>query len=195
MSVYGFIKNIYWNIRLYPNLKIGLGVDFENKGNIVAKSAFIGSIRNRTVQWTYTGKRSAFLNHGQVYLGKNTRIHKGLGIQVNGVFSMGNNSYINPNCIIICQEKIEIGNECAISWNFTAMDTDLHHITGSPLTAPIIIEDNVWIGANVTVLKGVRIGKGAVIAAQAVVTKNVPPHSLVAGNPAKLIREQVEWKM
>ncbi|QHT72151.1 acyltransferase [Rhodocytophaga rosea] len=108
---------------------------------------------------------------------------------------MGNNSYINPNCIIICQEKIEIGNECAISWNFTAMDTDLHHITGSPLTAPIIIEDNVWIGANVTVLKGVRIGKGAVIAAQAVVTKNVPPHSLVAGNPAKLIREQVEWKM
>lgn len=52
----------------------------------------------------------------------------------------------------------------------------------------VIIEDGVWCGCNVTILKGVRIGKGAVIAAGSVVTKDVPPYSIVGGNPAKVIK-------
>jgi maltose O-acetyltransferase len=55
-------------------------------------------------------------------------------------------------------------------------------------TRPIVIEDDVWIGARVTILGGVNIGTGAVIGAGSVVTKNVPPYAIVAGNPAKLIR-------
>jgi acetyltransferase-like isoleucine patch superfamily enzyme len=147
------------------------------------------------VRLIYSRKRSTFLNFGQVIFGKNTRIHKGFGIEVGGLLSIGSNSFINPNCVIMCRERIEIGEGCAISWNFTAMDNDSHYLAGSKATAPIMIEDHVWIGANVTVLKGVTIGRGAVVAAQAVVTKNVPPFSLVAGNPAKVIREQVEWKI
>jgi maltose O-acetyltransferase len=56
--------------------------------------------------------------------------------------------------------------------------------------SPVIIEDDVWIGARVIILKGVRVGRGAIIGAGAVVTKNVPPFSVVAGNPARVIRKR-----
>ena len=61
-------------------------------------------------------------------------------------------------------------------------------------TQPIIIGNNVWIGTNVTILKGVTIGDGAIIAAGSVVTKNIPAHTLATGIPAKVIKENVEWK-
>ena len=75
----------------------------------------------------------------------------------------------------------------------TIIDDDGHGIGLPPYSAPIIIEDEVWIGCNVTVLKGVTIGKGSVVAAGAVVTKSCPPHSLLAGVPAKIIKQEVQW--
>ena len=65
-------------------------------------------------------------------------------------------------------------------------------VPGSPEfigKGPVIIEDNVWIGDKATILSGVKIGKGAIVAANAVVTKDVPAYSVVAGNPAKIIRK------
>jgi acetyltransferase-like isoleucine patch superfamily enzyme len=55
-------------------------------------------------------------------------------------------------------------------------------------SSPVVIEDDVWLGFNSTVLKGVKIGKGSIVAACSVVTKDVPPNVIVAGNPAKLVR-------
>lgn len=75
------------------------------------------------------------------------------------------------------------------------MDCNQHtiHRDGYRFRNPVIINDNVWIGMNAIILPGVTIGKGAVIAAGSVVTKDVPPYSLVGGNPAKIIRQQVRW--
>ena len=56
-------------------------------------------------------------------------------------------------------------------------------------SAPVIIEDNVWIGQFATILKGVTIGKGSIVATRAVVTKDVPPYTIVAGNPAKVVKK------
>lgn len=56
-------------------------------------------------------------------------------------------------------------------------------------SAPIIIEDNVWIGERAIILKGVTIGMGAIVATGAIVTKDVPPYSVVAGNPAKIVKD------
>jgi acetyltransferase-like isoleucine patch superfamily enzyme len=56
-----------------------------------------------------------------------------------------------------------------------------------------VIHDNVWIGTRATILKGVTIGEGAIVAAGAVVTKNVPPHTLVGGVPAKIIKEKISY--
>ena len=74
-------------------------------------------------------------------------------------------------------------------------DSDDHTINGSskPMTQSIVIGDHVWIGMNVTILKGVRVGNGAIIAAGAVVTKDVPENALVGGVPAKVIKTGVSW--
>jgi len=106
---------------------------------------------------------------------------------------LGKNSYINSDCRIRCHQKIEIGNGCAISHDFTVMDSDAHFIDMQEKTKPVKIGNHVWIGTRVTVLKGVHIGDGAVIAAGSVVTKDVPADSLVAGVPAKVIRGKVTW--
>jgi len=71
------------------------------------------------------------------------------------------------------------------------MDCDFHGVdnrTETAPAAPIIVEDDVWLATRVTILKGVRIGRGSVVAAGAVVTKDVAPYTLVGGVPARLIR-------
>ena len=107
---------------------------------------------------------------------------------------LGKGSFINSDCKIRCHEEITIGEGCAISHDFTVMDSDAHEIEGSTNTSPVHIGNYVWIGTRVTILKGVTVGDGAVIAAGAVVVKDVPAGSLVGGVPAKVIKEKVKWK-
>ena len=94
--------------------------------------------------------------------------------------------------------RVEIGNECLLGANVIIADTDFHPIkplgrrhNSNPLeigSEPIVIEDNVFIGTGVVILKGVRVGKNSVIGAGSVVTKNVPANAIVAGNPARFLR-------
>lgn len=111
------------------------------------------------------------------------------------VLSLGA-GFFNSNVKIRCTERIEIGYDVAISHDVTIMDSDAHCLFPSRQgkTRPVRIGDHVWIGTRATILKGVTIGSGAVIAAGAVVTKDVPPRCLAAGAPAKVIRENIEWR-
>ncbi len=113
------------------------------------------------------------------------KIYSGHSIWVNhnACLYLGS-GYINNNLRLSCFKRINIGKNVAISENVTIWDSDCH-CTGSNIkTAPISIEDNVWIGLNSVILKGVTIGEGAVIAAGSVVNRDVPPYSLAAGVPA-----------
>ncbi|GAB6462948.1 hypothetical protein bcgnr5376_14870 [Bacillus cereus] len=94
----------------------------------------------------------------------------------------------------MCKEKVEIGKDCAISWDVTITDTDYHSINNRYDTSPVKIGNNVWIGCNATILKGVCIADGAVIAANSVVTRDVPPNCLVAGVPGEVVKEGIKWR-
>ncbi len=108
---------------------------------------------------------------------------------------LGKNSFINSDCKIRCHESIKIGDDCAISHDFTVMDSDAHKLNGIVNKAPIVIGDRVWIGTRVTILNGVNVGDGAVIAAGSVVTRDVPSGALVGGVPARILKDNVEWSI
>jgi acetyltransferase-like isoleucine patch superfamily enzyme len=113
------------------------------------------------------------------------------------------------NAVLLCELEVRIGNYVLIGWNTTIADSDFHPIApaqrvadaiacsplgkGHPRPAvvrqPVIIEDDVWIGPNATILKGVRIGAGAWIEPGSLVTRDVPARARVMGNPAQIIGE------
>ena len=115
-----------------------------------------------------------------------------------GRLTLGRNSYMNAS-LIQCATSITIGDDCAIAGDVLIQDTDFHPILDEygnqrPISKPIIIGNKVWICAKATILMGVTVGDGAIVAAGAVVTKDVPANALVGGNPARVIRENVKWK-
>lgn len=108
--------------------------------------------------------------------------------------------FFNMNVEIQCENSIEIGDGTIIGRGAKILDTDHHTIyneNGECInpSKPVRIGQNAWIGAGATVLKGVNIGEGAVVGAGAVVTKDVPPKTIVAGNPAKVIKENISWEI
>jgi acetyltransferase-like isoleucine patch superfamily enzyme len=109
----------------------------------------------------------------------------------------------------MAEEKIEIGSHCLVSWNVGIADSDFHPLEPAQRLidaqalapffknrparpalkiGPVKIWDNVWIGMNAVILKGVTIGENSVVAAGSVVTKSVEPNTVVAGNPAVIVK-------
>ncbi|WP_417656306.1 acyltransferase [Pseudidiomarina aestuarii] len=106
--------------------------------------------------------------------------------------SIGDNFYMNVGCHIL--GDIAIGNDVQIGPKTVIWGRDHGMKIGqlireqSHVCAPVTIRDDVWVGANVTILKGVEIGKGAVIGAGAVVTQNIPEYAIAVGNPARVVK-------
>jgi len=138
-------------------------------------------------------------------------LESGAQMVINGDFQMFANSYIrvienghlilnggfiNENVQITCASKIIIGQGCAIGRDVIIRDYDGHNILEPDfeITKPISIGNHVWIGNRAMILKGVAIGDGAIISAGAIVTKDVPPACIVAGIPARVIKENVKWE-
>ncbi|GAB6733813.1 TPA: DapH/DapD/GlmU-related protein [Bacillus paranthracis] len=132
-----------------------------------------------------------------LFLGDKVVLYKDVGFyldKVGATVTIGDRTYINRRTEIMCKEKVEIGKDCAISWDVTITDTDYHSINNRYDTSPVKIGNNVWIGCNATILKGVCIADGAVIAANSVVTRDVPPNCLVAGVPGEVVKEGIKWR-
>jgi acetyltransferase-like isoleucine patch superfamily enzyme len=116
-------------------------------------------------------------------------------IQGSGRLILGENSYISSFCVIGVNEQITIGKNVMIADAVSIRDTDHSHLRiDVPMreqgitTAPVFIDDDVWIGYGAVITKGITVGRGAIIGANAVVTKDVPPYAVVGGVPAKIIR-------
>lgn len=109
----------------------------------------------------------------------------------NAHLRIGEGTFINYGADISAITAVSIGRDCNIGQFAIIIDSDYHdlhnhHLPGK--SEPVVIEDDVWLGARVTVLRGSRIGRGSVVAAHAVVTGDIPPYSLAAGVPARVIR-------
>jgi coenzyme F420-reducing hydrogenase beta subunit len=104
--------------------------------------------------------------------------------------------FMHEGVHITCGAYIKIGKNAHIAKNVIIRDLDGHYVESADYRTakPVIIGDNVWIGNRAMVLKGVTIGDGAIIAAGAVVNKDVPSYSVAAGNPAKIIRTNIKWR-
>jgi acetyltransferase-like isoleucine patch superfamily enzyme len=123
-----------------------------------------------------------------------------------GAVRIGKRTFIGSSTLV-CAEKIDVGDDVLISWGCTVVDHNSHSLAWKDRSrdvaewyqgrkdwnpvdrAAVRIGDKAWIGFNAIILKGVSIGEGAIVGAGAVVTRDVPPFTIVAGNPARPIRE------
>lgn len=153
-------------------------------------------MKNSNIETRFRMAEGSELNiNGEVlsWCGNTFIIKKGAKLTLGKVF-------LNMNVEIQCENKIEIGDGTIIGRGVKILDTDHHSIydeNGNCInkSKPVQIGENVWIGAGTTVLKGVNVGRGGVIGAGSVVTKDVPPKTIVAGNPAKIIKENITWSI
>lgn len=145
---------------------------------------------------------------GKIWIGDHCRVFGILQSQGDGEIRIGDNTCIYRKSVIGSVQSIHIGSCVIISNHVHIYDNNNHPTSpkkrremcmgsfeGNPWrwvyadSAPIVIGDNVWIGEFAVILKGVTIGTGAIVASHAVVTKDVPPYTIVAGNPARVVKE------
>lgn len=146
-----------------------------------------------------------------IEIGSNVMLYGLIASSNHGKVRMGKYSKIGTNCVLRSVELIEIGDFTAISNNVIISDNNSHSVNPYDRLiktqtkhlseerswkysdhSPIIIGKNCWIGENVRICKGVTIGDNAVVAADSVVTKSVPANSIVAGNPAKVVKTDID---
>lgn len=167
-KAFGYVRGIYYKV-----IYIDQGQLFQVIGKIYIYKRHARIVIGRCLLWPHvkfdiegrSKAESAYLQIGDyTTLGDRTELH--------------------------IAERITIGARCRIAWDCVIMDRDYHGVEGQPERInPVVIADDVWIGCRTIILPGVKIGAGAVIGAGSVVTKDVAPNTLVAGNPARLIRK------
>ena len=191
ISVWLFGKVVAFTIRLRPNVYV--------KGNLIVWGIPLIDIKRgaklvieNNVTLTSRNKDYHINMHSPVKLFSD---EPGAEIRI------GENSRVHGTCIR-ARTSVIIGRNCLIAANCQIMDDSGHdmsfpnvedRVNTRGISKPVVIGDNVWIGANTIILPGVRIGNGSVIAAGSVVTKEIPPMVVAGGNPAKVIKtaEQV----
>src|SRR5215470_3172946 len=114
---------------------------------------------------------------------------------ISGRIEIGNHTFINYGSSIAARASVKIGSHCHLGHYTFIMDNDQHDVIRHmelPRSDPVVIEDHVWIGSKAVILAGVRIGSRAVIGAGSIVTKDIPPQCVAAGNPARVLRRLTE---
>jgi len=183
----------YVNANCSFELSKGSLIEFYDQGFLALgteRSSFRGWAGRTKIHMRENGK---LIFHGMNQIGRGSLIW----ILENGVIDIAGGGFTAGNNMIIAKERVSIGKNCQIAWGVTISDHDFHRTFTNGVknteTAPVKIGDGVWIGMNATILKGVEIGDAAIVAAGALVTHNVPAHSIVAGVPARVVKENVEF--
>ena len=185
------LKNKYVSLGPYAY------VQFEKGSNIIVNGLFpVGR-----------GRFKKYHNESRIL------VEKGATLRVDGKYGIGNGCDIevfrgaelifkggggaNVNFTCICAQKIEIGRGVMIGRGVTIRDNNGGHYLnrdGYRNSRPVIIEDKAWLCEGCTIMPGVKVGQGAIVGAKALVTSNVPPYTMVFGNPARVVDRDILWK-
>lgn len=169
------------------------------------KSRLSGAVnvgQGSTIAW----RRIRRATGNTLTIGEQSLVHAEISFEeAGGRIQIGDRTFIGRSHLV-CYRSLAIGDDVIISWGVTIVDHDSHSIDWMDRRndvlewgagrknwdriahAPVVVSNRAWIGFNVSILKGVTIGEGAVIGAGSVVTRDIPPYSLAAGNPARVIR-------
>lgn len=178
-------------VKIHPKARIELNSSF-----LVGTPAVKGS-KLETRLWMQEGSLLKIDSRFGCLYGSDIEIFKDAQLIVHNDLFNQKNGGSNIGLTIICGDRIEIGEECMMGRNVTIRDNNGHHymsLQGYKPSKPVIIGKHVWICEGATIMQGVKIGDGAIIGAHSVVYSNVPPFSLVSGNPAKVVQTNVYWK-
>jgi acetyltransferase-like isoleucine patch superfamily enzyme len=140
--------------------------------------------------------RASVVNDGHMTIGDRVRLVSTVATLElvtlpEGHLEIGNNVFINYGSSLVASKHVKIGDGCLIGTHVMIMDCDFHRVEDKvwdTTGVPVVVEDRCWLGNRSIILKGVTIGHDAVVAAGSVVTRDVPPRTVVAGVPAKVVR-------
>lgn len=194
---YPFLSGIYLPFKIYhpTGIKIREGANITLSGRLTFGTPDKNkAIVSRQPINFFVGKQATLKIGHSVSIGPGVNII----IKDNAALTIGESTYFTSDLHLEAVNKIEIGSNCAISWGATIID-DHHHqlLPKSPLDSNkknVKIGDHVWVGCNVTILAGAQVGNNCVIAAGSVVRGVFPDNVLIAGNPAKVIKQAVNWE-
>jgi acetyltransferase-like isoleucine patch superfamily enzyme len=194
------LKTIWYSIRFHGIVIVGRGskirVHRSARINLAPKSVLAIGIAHDAPPGAILRlrSRSKLRVEGRVQIMRACNI----GVDPDAVLTIGADTFFNEGSCVVCYNATTIGPGCAISWGVRIIDTDVHKLVQYDETtphAPLYIGKDCWIGTNAIILKGSHLGDGSVVAAGAVVTSKVPPRSLVAGVPARVVRKDVTWTL
>jgi acetyltransferase-like isoleucine patch superfamily enzyme/coenzyme F420-reducing hydrogenase beta subunit len=199
-DIYRLIKLNLFDKRVQKSRKVGIipfkysKIELHKNAELLCKNIlFIG---NKQVQSSNLETRLLVEENATFQINKSFTMYAGSYIRVikNGHLEI-NGGFINEGVEITCASKITIGEGATIARDVVIRDYDGHTIKelNYKIAKPITIGKHVWIGNRAMILKGVNIGDGAIIAAGAIVTKDVPAGVIVAGVPAKVLKENITW--
>lgn len=206
MGIYNPIRLLQM---LYLSIKVGKFIPFKiyskSKINFKSGSSLIYSGR---INLGTQGKNIRISNNSiNIFIDKNCEINFGhsicIGPGVNLILkegsklNIGNHTYFTSDSHIEIVKELIIGSDCAISWGVTIIDSDHHTLVTAKAKIQeegVEIGNHVWIGCNCTILKNTKIGNHCVVAAGSVVKGTFPDNSLIGGNPARILKENINWE-
>jgi len=144
----------------------------------------------------FAGGRPLLRGTGRLVMGDSVRIHNtpvraSIDVGPGATVVIGDRVMLNYGVTIFAARSVTIGSDVGLGEYATVYDTNFHQVDedADVFTAPVVLEDNVWIGRQAIVLPGVTVGRSSVVAAGSVVTKDIPRNVVAAGNPARPVRD------
>ena len=207
-------RSLIYNLILFGPEGIHIPVLFSNSVRIkgARRNAIVLTDKTKRVRWGFGGSREiGTCQRGLLYIGKKGTLtfqgtailEKGTRITVeNGEMTIGDSFFCNKNCCFICNHRIEIGPNAMFGWNIFIRDSDAHPIldqNGERVNPdlPVMIGAHVRIGAFASVLKGAVIKENSIVGFQSCVTSGTvsESNSILAGVPARMVRQNVNWHL